>query len=110
PLPSCRSGSLEVQDGAGAWLPVEPEPGALVVNVGDLLAQWTNDRYTSTRHRVIGVPGRSRHSVACFFDLDHDAPIECLSTCVSADNPARYEPTTAGRHLLQRFQASIAAP
>lgn len=105
-----ESGSLEVQAADGRWIPVEPEPGALVVNVGDLLAQWTNDRYTSTRHRVIGVPGRSRYSVACFFDLDHDAQIECLSTCVSEDNPARYEPTTAGRHLQERFLASVSAP
>ena len=103
-------GSLEVQDADGAWVAVPATPGALVVNVGDLLAQWTNDRYTSTRHRVIGVPGHSRYSVACFFDLDHDAVIECLPTCVSADHPARYEPTTAGRHLQERFQASIAGP
>ncbi len=101
------AGSLEVQAKDGSWVGVDPEPGSLVINVGDLLAQWTNDRYTSTRHRVIGVPDRSRYSVACFFDLDHDAVIEVLPTCVDAANPPRYDATTAGEHLQARFEASM---
>ncbi|MEM9891855.1 MAG: 2-oxoglutarate and iron-dependent oxygenase domain-containing protein [Actinomycetota bacterium] len=101
------AGSLEVQAKDGSWIAVHPEPGALVINVGDLLAQWTNDRYTSTRHRVLGVPGRSRYSVACFYDLDHDAVIEVLPTCTDADNPPRYPATTAGQHLQARFEASM---
>ncbi|MEM7338868.1 MAG: 2-oxoglutarate and iron-dependent oxygenase domain-containing protein [Actinomycetota bacterium] len=102
-------GSLEVQARDGSWIEVEPQPESFVINVGDLLAQWTNDRYTSTRHRVLGVAERERYSVACFYDLDHDAVIEVLPTCVSDDNPARYAPTTAGRHLQAKFDASMAA-
>lgn len=100
-------GSLQVLDKADRWIDVPPQPGALVINVGDLLALWTNDRYVSTKHRVIGVPGRDRYSLACFFDLDHEAVIECLPTCHSADNPPRYAPTTAGEHLWSRYRASL---
>lgn len=100
-------GSLEVQDKSGTWVPVAPEPGAFVINIGDLMQRWTNDRYTSTRHRVIGVPSSDRYSIVCFHDLDHDAVIECLPTCVAADNPPRYEATTAGAHLTAKFKASM---
>lgn len=102
-------GSLQVLARDQTWVDVEPYPGALVVNVGDLLARWTNDRYTSTLHRVVGAPDTERYSVACFFDLDHDAHIECLPTCTSEDNPPRYEPTTAGEHLMERYYASLVA-
>ena len=102
------SGSLEVLDETNTWVPVPPEPGAFVINVGDMLQQWTNDRYVSTRHRVLGVPGRERYSMACFHDLDHEAILECLPTCCSPDNPARYEPTTAGAHLQAKYAASMA--
>lgn len=103
------AGTLEVQTTAGDWLEVPPIDGGFVVNVGDLLARWTNDRYTSTMHRVIGLDEEDRYSIACFYDLDHDAVIECLPTCCSEENPARYEPTTAGEHLQARFAASIDA-
>jgi isopenicillin N synthase-like dioxygenase len=58
-------------------------------------------------HRVIGVPGRSRYSVACFFDLDHDALIECLPTCTGPDDPPRHPPVLAGEHLRERYLASL---
>ncbi|WP_420451353.1 isopenicillin N synthase family dioxygenase [Ilumatobacter sp.] len=100
-------GSLEVRDKAGRWVEVPPVPGAFVINVGDLMQRWTNDRYVSTMHRVLGVPDRERFSVACFFDLDHDALIECLPTCTTTDDPARHPPITAGDHLEQMYLASV---
>jgi len=105
-----EAGSLEVLDRSGRWIDVPPVPGSFVVNVGDLLALWTNDRYTSTPHRVRGVPGRERYSIACFFDLDPDARIETLPTCISDDRPARYAPTTPGEHLTAMYKASLAVP
>ncbi|MEQ8839378.1 MAG: 2-oxoglutarate and iron-dependent oxygenase domain-containing protein [Acidimicrobiales bacterium] len=101
------SGSLQVKAKDGSWVDVPPTPGAFVINVGDLLSRWTNDRYVSTEHRVLGVPGVDRHSIACFFDLDEDAVIEVLPTCISAADPARYGPITAGDYIEQRFLASI---
>ncbi len=101
------AGSLQVRAKDGAWVDVPSVPGALIINVGDLLQRWTNDRYVSTMHRVIGVPGRSRYSVACFFDLDHDALIECLPTCTGPDDPPRHPPVLAGEHLRERYLASL---
>jgi len=101
------AGSLQVRAKDDTWVDVPSVPGAFVINVGDLLQRWTNDRYVSTMHRVIGVPGRSRYSVACFFDLDHDALVECLPTCTGPDDPPRHPPVLAGEHLRERYLASL---
>ena len=114
PTPSPASRSLGPDH---TWHDVVPAPGAFLVNLGDLTAQWTNDRWRSTLHRVAppGAPARSRRthrrSVAFFHDGDHDALIECLPTCQSADDPPRYPPVTAGEHLMaQAARAAHAAP
>ena len=89
----------------GTWLDVEPMPEAYVVNVGDLMQRWTNDRWPSTPHRVINrCSGRDRWSIAYFFDLDGEASIEPLPTCVSADNPPRYAPITPAAHLAEMYR------
>jgi isopenicillin N synthase-like dioxygenase len=101
------AGSLQVRAKDGTWLDVPAIPGAFVLNIGDLMERWTNGRYVSTLHRVLGVPGRDRYSIACFFDLDHDALIECLPTCCSPEHPAAYPPITAGSHLMEKYLASM---
>jgi len=90
------------------WHDVVPVAGALLVNLGDLTAQWTNDRWRSTLHRVVppptdGTGSALRRSVAFFLDGNYDATIECLATCSSPDNPPRYPPTTAGEHLMAKL-------
>jgi isopenicillin N synthase-like dioxygenase len=99
------AGGLQVQRADGTWLDVTPMPGALVVNVGDMMQRWTNDRWRSTVHRVINRhAGRDRWSIAYFFDLDADASVEPLPSCVSAAHPARYGPLTAGEHLAEMYR------
>jgi isopenicillin N synthase-like dioxygenase len=102
----------------GRWWPVIPAEGAFVVNIGDLLAEWTNDRWRSTVHRVVPPPsshvpepdpgpGRFvRRSAAFFLDGDHDCLVECLPTCTSTDDPPRYPPIRAGEHLRQKSAGS----
>ena len=103
------AGGLQVQS-QGQWLDVPPLPGAYVVNVGDMMQRWTNDRWPSTLHRVINrLAGRDRYSIAYFFDLDAEASIEPLGTCVSAANPARYAPLTAGEHLIEMYRRTTVA-
>ncbi|MDQ6696470.1 MAG: isopenicillin N synthase family oxygenase, partial [Actinomycetota bacterium] len=99
---------LQIVGPDGAWHDVVPAPGALLINLGDLLAQWTNDRWRSTLHRVIPPPPGSggaarRRSAAFFHDGNYDALVECLPTCATADQPARYAPVLAGDHLLAKL-------
>ena len=96
----------QILGGDGEWHGVVPEPGALLVNLGDLTAQWTNDRWRSTLHRVVPPPGHGparRRSTAFFFDADWDARIECVPTCTDADHPPKYPPVIAGEHLMAKL-------
>ena len=99
-------GGLEVQSPDGAWHPVSPVPGSLVVNLGDAMARWTNDRWRSTMHRVV-VPTGRRQSIAFFHNANWDAVIECLPGCLAAGERPKYPPITAGPHLMQKFQSTV---
>jgi isopenicillin N synthase-like dioxygenase len=103
-------GGLEVLAADDRWVAVPPLPGAFVVNLGDTLARWTNDRWRSTLHRVVIPDGdnaeTARQSMAFFHNANWDAVIECLPTCASADDPPRYPLVTAGRHLMEKFRAT----
>jgi isopenicillin N synthase-like dioxygenase len=104
------AGGLQVQTGGGDWIDVPPTPGALVVNIGDMMQRWTNDHWPSTLHRVVNQrSGRDRWSIAYFFDLDADAVIAPLPSCVSATHPARYAALTAGEHLAQMYRRTTVA-
>ena len=78
-------------------------PGSLVVNLGDMLARWTNPRYASTPHRVVAPLDEHRYSVPFFVNVDADTIVDCLPSCVDAQNPCRYEPVTAGDFLAMRI-------
>ncbi|HET6338650.1 MAG TPA: 2-oxoglutarate and iron-dependent oxygenase domain-containing protein [Polyangiales bacterium] len=86
---------------------VVPRPGALLVNLGDMTALWTNDRWRSTLHRVVPPSAASgasrRRSVALFLDANCDARIACLPTCATAEQPAKYPPVLAGDHLIEKI-------
>jgi isopenicillin N synthase-like dioxygenase len=98
---------LEIHGTDGGWHPVMPVGGALLINLGDAAARWTNEEWISALHRVTapraGGASVPRRSAAYFHDGNVDAVIECLASCVSADNPARYEPVTVGEHLAAKF-------
>ncbi len=78
----------------GTWFDAPGLPDAFVVNGGDILRRWTNDRFLSTPHRAINASGRARYAIPFFFDPHPDTLIECLPTCRSAANPPQYEPIT----------------
>lgn len=98
-------GGLQVSNRRGEWVVAHPIEGTLVVNVGDLLARWTNDRFRSNPHRVVNTSGRERLSIAVFVDPDYDTPIEPV---VLAGDTARYPPTRCGEYILGRFDRSFA--
>jgi isopenicillin N synthase-like dioxygenase len=105
-----RVPGLEILGADGSWHPVLPAGDALLVNLGDALARWTNDRWRSTMHRVAAPRVRGqlvpRRSAAYFHDGNVDAVIECLPSCVSAETPAQYEPVTVGEHLAAKLGGS----
>ncbi|MFF4288850.1 isopenicillin N synthase family dioxygenase [Streptomyces sp. NPDC001633] len=108
-----RVPGLQILDGDGRWHDVLPEPGCLLVNLGDLLARWTNDRWRSTMHRVLpptDEQGRvvRRRSAAYFHDGNWDAEISALPGCVPPGTAPRHPPTTVGRHLTGKLAGSRA--
>ena len=85
------SGGLQARNSASDWIDVPPKEGTFVVNVGNLLARWTNDLYTSTLHRALHVGENPRISGAFFVYPEDGAVVRCLDTCQGPDNPPRYE-------------------
>jgi len=103
-----RVPGLQILGPDDAWHDVMPAPDALLVNLGDLLATWTNDYWRSTLHRVVPPPRSTsgpavRRSVAFFHDGNFDALVECLPSCITPERPARYAPVLAGDHLLGKL-------
>jgi isopenicillin N synthase-like dioxygenase len=100
-------GGLQILDAAGQWHDVPFVPGSFVVNIGDLLAMWTNDRWVSTVHRVVNPPRefalRDRLSLPFFQSPNDEAVIECIPTCAGPDNPPKYETVTAGEWIQAKL-------
>ena len=102
---------LQVLAPSGDWHDVIPHSDCFVVNLGDFLAQWTNDRWRSTVHRAVQLARpesgvAERVSVPFFRQGNYDLVVECLPSCVSADNPARYPAVHAGEHFRAKLSNS----
>tara|TARA_R110002110_G_scaffold415612_7_gene652311 strand:- start:119491 stop:120489 length:999 start_codon:yes stop_codon:yes gene_type:complete len=106
-----RPGGLEVRTRAGDWIGVPTPADAFVVNIGDLLMRWTNDRFVSNPHRVAVPPedagdASDRLSVVFFHHPNYDAEIACIETCTDADNPPKYEPVFSGPYRVSMYTAT----
>ena len=91
---------------------VQDASDGFVINLGDLMARWTNDRWLSTPHRVVnpadGEAARARRqSLAYFVNVNMDADIECIPTC-HGDDGSKYPTIKAGEHLLTKHQQTVA--
>lgn len=105
-------GGLQVYSKSAGWIDVQAVPNSFVINIGDLLARWTNDRWRSTLHRVVNPPreafGASRRLSLVYFTAPRDdAWIECLPTCQDAGNPPRYPPVRAGEYIRSKLDISM---
>ncbi|RMX08690.1 isopenicillin N synthase family oxygenase [Corticibacter populi] len=104
------AGGLQVWDAqAGHWIDAPPVPGAYVVNIGDLMARWTNDRYVSTLHRVINRSGGERYSVPFFFTGNPAHQIACIPSCLEEGMTPRYAPVTVEEHQIACYQRTYGA-
>ena len=104
-----ETGGLEVRRRDGTWVPVAPQPGTFVCNIGDCLMRWTNDIYVSNAHRVVNRSGRERYSIAYFFDPNPEARVEAIPSCVAAGAAPLYPPVLAADYLKMRLDASVPA-
>lgn len=107
-LLGAEEAGLEVLDRDGSWLPINPPPGAAVLNIGDMLARHTNDVLPSTSHRVVNPPperaSASRYSTPFFLHYRPDFTIRTIPSCIGNDRPDRYPaPITAHEFLEQRL-------
>jgi isopenicillin N synthase-like dioxygenase len=112
--PGDAPGGLQVADRDGAWHDVPYVPSSFVINLGDIMARWTNDRWRSTLHRVVNPPPELREksrrlSIVFFGHPNYDVTVSCLPTCQSPDNPPRYPPITVAQYYLaKQNQARVA--
>ncbi len=90
------------------WTAVPVAAESLIVNLGDAMARWTNDRWRSTLHRVVAPDSATprRQSIAFFHNANWDAVIECIPSCLADDGSPRYAPVTAGDHLMSKFRST----
>jgi len=102
-----------VQSRDGRWLDVHADPGSFVVNLGDMMARWTNDRWPATLHRVSIPPAdrataSRRQTIVFFHDPRPDAVIQCIPSCADPAYPPRYEPVTALQHIQSKAEKALA--
>lgn len=98
-------GGLQVWDQAvDAWIHADPVPATYVVNLGDMIARWTNDRYRSTVHRVVNASGRERYSVPFFYTGNYAHKVECIPTCLAPGETPKYPPITVEEHMREMYR------
>lgn len=106
-----RPGGLQVRTRAGEWIDVPVIADSFVINIGDMMMQWTNDRWLSTEHRVVNPPreralGSRRMSIPFFHTPNYDAVIECLPGC-GGGRPAKYAPVKSGDWARIKFRKQV---
>jgi isopenicillin N synthase-like dioxygenase len=99
------TGGLQVRGRSGDWVTAPPIAGTFVVNIGDLMARWTNDRFVSTPHRVVNSSGRARYSVGVFFDPAFDTVIDPGE--LRPGGPPLYPPVTCGDYIVSRLNKAF---
>jgi isopenicillin N synthase-like dioxygenase len=106
-------GGLQVRGDDGAWHEVPHLEGAYIVNIGDCMARWTNDRWVSTMHRVVNPDGSAardpRMSIVFFQQPNDDAIVSCIPTCTDARNLPKYAPITSGAYMAAKIGRTFAA-
>lgn len=113
--PNDAPGGLQVRALDGQWADVPYVADGFVINIGDMMQRWTNERWLSNMHRVVNPPSGSsrpdkpRQSIAYFLHPNPDAVIAAIPTCVSEDAPPRHPPILAGAYMREKESAIAAA-
>ena len=110
-LPQEGSRGLEILTPDGEWTHVPPRPGAFIINIGDLMARWANDRWVSTLHRVV-IPSpeeggaERRQSFAFFHQPNWDAELVVLEACLASGETPKSGPVRSGPYLMSKFKST----
>ena len=99
-LPQPEEDGLEVLTQSKKWIPAPVRRGDILVNGGNCLVRFSNGRFLSTPHRVLAGRPRPRYSIPLFYNPNFDAVVQPVPSCVSADRPAMYEPTTYEQYII----------
>ncbi|MEM9606504.1 MAG: 2OG-Fe(II) oxygenase family protein [Actinomycetota bacterium] len=98
-------GCLQIQTADGDWIDAPHVPGSLTINIGDLLARWTGDRWRSTFHRVLPPSpedaAEELMSLVAFCGIEPSTLVETLDV----DGPRNYEPVLAGEYVQSKIDA-----
>jgi isopenicillin N synthase-like dioxygenase len=97
---------LAVRLPSGEWFPPLVIPGTFLINLGNIMRRWSNDRFLSTPHGVLNDSGADRYSIAYFHSPNPDRVIECLPSCTGLDNPPRYPPAVYRDLVLEFYRAN----
>ena len=100
-----ETAGLEVLFPSGKWVAAPPMDNTLVVNVGDLLERWSNNRLPSTKHRVRNVSSAARYSIAMFYDPNPGAVVDPREL-LPAETP-KFPPVQAAEYILGRNQGAF---
>jgi len=104
------SRGLQAKSRQGEWIDVVSPIDNFIINVGDLMMNWTNDKWVSTLHRVVPHPdtlGKRRMSIPFFHNPNPDAIITCIPSCCGDNNPAKYEPILAKAHMEMKVSKAL---
>lgn len=99
-LPQAKVPGLEIRLPSGRWIAAPSRPGTILVNSGETLARWTNDRYIATPHRVIPPRATDRISLPFFYNPHPDAVVDCIASCDTPEHPRKYAPMTYGEYHI----------
>jgi len=97
---------LAVRLPSGEWFPPPLIPGTFLINLGNIMRRWSNDRFLSTPHGVLNDSGADRYSLAYFHSPNPASVIECLSSCTDLGNPPHYLPAVYRDLVLEFYRAN----
>ncbi|MBI1774389.1 MAG: isopenicillin N synthase family oxygenase [Proteobacteria bacterium] len=94
-----RVPGLAIRMPTGRWVDAPHVADSFLVNGGDIMRRWTNERFLATPHRVVNRSGEERYAIPFFIDCNYNWRMECIPTCQGPGNPARYEPITYADYI-----------
>ena len=91
----------------GSWIEAQYVPGTLILNIGDILARWTNEVFNSTPHRVINRSvRRDRYSIGMFFDPNIEAVVSCIDSFAGGTATVKHAPIRYGDYFRRRLDSN----